>query len=162
MRIVGGRRGRGGRTIATRLLAWFLAMASVPLVAVLFLTNRNEAAKLRRDGFATVTRTADSKAARIDQFIKERREGAQALARTPAMVDRYQQLEAAGSTTGVDSAAYAQVEAALRPFFSRYLRDFGFTDLFLVAPDGQGVFAVNEREGLGFNYETGPFKGTDR
>jgi signal transduction histidine kinase/CheY-like chemotaxis protein len=155
------RRGRR-RTIATRLLAWFLIMASLPLAAVLFLTTRNDAAKLRRDGFATVTRTADVKADRIEQYIKERREAAQALARTPAMVDRYQQLEAAGSTTGVDSAAYAQVEAALRPFFSRYLRDFGFTDLFLVAPDGQGIFAVNEREGLGFNYETGPFKGTDR
>ncbi|HTC82318.1 MAG TPA: histidine kinase dimerization/phospho-acceptor domain-containing protein, partial [Acidimicrobiia bacterium] len=155
------RRGRR-RTIATRLLAWFLIMASLPLAAVLFLTTRNVAAKLRRDGFATVTRTADVKADRIEQYIKERREAAQALARTPAMVDRYQQLEAAGSTTGVDSAAYAQVEAALRPFFSRYLRDFGFTDLFLVAPDGQGIFAVNEREGLGFNYETGPFKGTDR
>ena len=50
------RRGRR-RTIATRLLAWFLLMASLPLVAVLFLTTRNDAAKLRRDGFATVTRT---------------------------------------------------------------------------------------------------------
>ena len=37
--------------------------------------------------------------------------------------------------SGVDSAEYAQVEASLRPFFSRYLRDFGFTDLFLVATD---------------------------
>ncbi|MDQ1514848.1 MAG: hypothetical protein QOE80_678, partial [Actinomycetota bacterium] len=155
------RRGRR-RTIATRLLAWFLLMASLPLAAVLFLTTRNDAAKLRRDGFATVASTAAAKADRIEQFIKERREAAQALARTPAMVDRYQQLAAAGSATGVDSAGYAQVEAALRPFFSRYLRDFGFTDLFLVAPDGQGIFAVNEREGLGFNYETGPFKGTDR
>jgi signal transduction histidine kinase/DNA-binding response OmpR family regulator len=144
------------------LLAWFLAMASVPLVLVLFLTTRNDAAKLRRDGMATVTRTADGKATRIEQYIKERREAAQALARTPAMIDRYRQLEAAGSAAGVDSVVYAQVEAALRPFFSRYLRDFGFSDLFLVAPDGRGVFAVNEREGLGFNYETGPFKGTDR
>ena len=109
--------GRGRRTIATRLLAWFLIMASLPLAAVLFLTTRNDAAKLRRDGFATVTHTAEVKADRIEQYIKERREAAQALARTPAMVDRYQQLEAAGTTTGVDSAAYAQVEAALRPFF---------------------------------------------
>ncbi|MDQ1505177.1 MAG: hypothetical protein QOD57_2904, partial [Actinomycetota bacterium] len=101
------------RTIATRLLAWFLIMASLPLAAVLFLTTRNDAAKLRRDGFATVSRTAAAKADRIEQFIKERREAAQALARTPAMVDRYQQLAVAGSTSGVDSAAYAQVEAAL-------------------------------------------------
>ena len=53
------RRGRR-RTIATRLLAWFLLMASLPLAAVLFLTTRNDAAKLRRDGFATVANLAFS------------------------------------------------------------------------------------------------------
>ncbi|HEU5450050.1 MAG TPA: response regulator, partial [Acidimicrobiia bacterium] len=98
----------------------------------------------------------------IEAFTTEHREAAVALARTPAVADRFRRLEVAVQSSGVDSAEYAQVEASLRPFFSRYLRDFGFTDLFLMAPTGEGVFAVNEREGLGFNYETGPFKGTER
>ncbi|MGH9002199.1 MAG: hypothetical protein ACRDYV_03640, partial [Acidimicrobiia bacterium] len=150
------------RTIATRLLAWFLLMASLPLIVVLLLSSRNRESDLRREGLEVVVATAESKADRIETFTTEHREAAVALARTPAVADRFRRLEAAFRTTGVDSADYAQVEASLRPFFSRYLRDFGFTDLFLVAPGGEGVFAVNEREGLGFNYETGPFKGTER
>jgi signal transduction histidine kinase/DNA-binding response OmpR family regulator len=150
------------KSIATRLLAWFLLMASLPLIVVLFLSTRSDESDLRSKGFATVRGTADAKADRIEAFTTEHREAAVALARTPAVADRFRRLEAAVRASGVDSAEYAQVEASLRPFFSRYLRDFGFTDLFLVALTGEGVFAVNEREGLGFNYETGPFKGTER
>ncbi len=158
------RRWRPGRTrtIATRLLAWFLLMASLPLIVVLLLSSKNRESDLRHDGVKVVVATAGSKADRIEAYATEHREAAVALARTPAVAERFRRLEAAFRTTGVDSAEYAQVEASLRPFFSRYLRDFGFTDLFLVAPTGEGVFAVNEREGLGFNYETGPFKGTER
>jgi signal transduction histidine kinase/DNA-binding response OmpR family regulator len=152
----------GRTTIATRLLAWFLLMASLPLVVVLFLSTRNDESDLRSEGFATVAGTAQAKADRIEAFTTEHREAAVALARTPAVADRFRRLDAAVRASGVDSAEYAQVEASLRPFFSRYLRDFGFTDLFLVATTGEGVFAVNEREGLGFNYETGPFKSTER
>ena len=137
-------------------------MASVPLIVVSLISSKSRESDLRRDGVGVVTATARSKAERIEGFATEHREAAVALARTPAVADRFRRLEAAFRTTGVDSAEYAQVEASLRPFFSRYLRDFGFTDLFLVAPTGEGVFAVNEREGLGFNYETGPFKGTER
>jgi hypothetical protein len=155
-------RPRGRLTIATRLLASFLLMASLPLVVVLFLSTRNDESDLKSKGFATVSATAGAKADRIEAFTTEHREAAVALARTPAVADRFRRLEVAVQASGVDSAEYAQVEASLRPFFSRYLRDFGFTDLFLMAPTGEGVFAVNEREGLGFNYETGPFKGTER
>jgi signal transduction histidine kinase/CheY-like chemotaxis protein len=137
-------------------------MASLPLIVVLLLSSKNRESDLRKDGVKVVAATAGSKAERIESFATEHREAAVALARTPAVAERFRRLEAAFRTTGVDSAEYAQVEASLRPFFSRYLRDFGFTDLFLVAPTGEGVFAVNEREGLGFNYETGPFKGTER
>lgn len=155
-------RPRGRLTIATRLVASFLLMASLPLVVVLFLSTRNDESDLKSKGFATVNATAGAKADRIEAFTSEHREAAIALARTPAVADRFRRLEVAVQSSGVDSAEYAQVEASLRPFFSRYLRDFGFTDLFLMAPTGEGVFAVNEREGLGFNYETGPFKGTER
>jgi signal transduction histidine kinase/DNA-binding response OmpR family regulator len=153
---------RRRRTIASRLLAWFLLMASVPLIVVLLVSSKNRESDLRGDGVKVVVATAESKADRIETYTTEHREAAVALARTPAVAERFRRLEAAFRSTGVDSAEYAQVEASLRPFFSRYLRDFGFTDLFLVAPTGEGVFAVNEREGLGFNYETGPFKGTER
>ena len=155
-------RPRGRLTIATRLLASFLLMASLPLVVVLFLSTRSDESALKSKGFATVSATAGAKADRIEAFTTEHREAAVALARTPAVADRFRRLEMAVQSSGVDSAEYAQVEASLRPFFSRYLRDFGFTDLFLMATTGEGVFAVNEREGLGFNYETGPFKGTER
>jgi signal transduction histidine kinase/DNA-binding response OmpR family regulator len=155
-------RPRGRLTIATRLLASFLLMASLPLVVVLFLSTRSDESDLKSEGFSTVEAAADAKADRIEAFTTEHREAAVALARTPAVADRFRRLEVAVQASGVDSAEYAQVEASLRPFFSRYLRDFGFTDLFLMAPTGEGVFAVNEREGLGFNYETGPFKGTER
>ncbi|HEV8624763.1 MAG TPA: response regulator [Acidimicrobiia bacterium] len=149
-------------TIATRLLASFLLMASLPLIVVLFLSTRSDESDLKSKGFATVNGTAGAKADRIEAFTTEHREAAVALARTPAVADRFRRLEGAVRSSGVDSAEYAQVEASLRPFFSRYLRDFGFTDLFLMATTGEGVFAVNEREGLGFNYDSGPFKGTER
>jgi signal transduction histidine kinase/DNA-binding response OmpR family regulator len=149
-------------TIGLRLLASFLLMASLPLVVVLFLSTRSDESDLKSKGFATVRGTAGAKADRIEAFTTEHREAAVALARTPAVADRFRRLEVAVRASGVDSAEYAQVEASLRPFFSRYLRDFGFTDLFLMATTGEGVFAVNEREGLGFNYDSGPFKGTER
>jgi signal transduction histidine kinase len=148
--------------IATRLLLLFLVMALLPLGVVTLLSYRDSDRSLRRDALSRLRSIADSKAARLETFAADREQAALALAAIPTMADRFSRLQAASSQSGVDSAPYAQADAGQRPFFSRYLRDFGFSDLFLVSPEGEGVFAVNDRGGLGFNYLTGPFKGTDR
>jgi signal transduction histidine kinase len=150
------------RRIASRLLLLFLVMALLPLGVVTLLSYRDAGRSLRRDAFSRLRSIADSKAQRLETFAAERRQAAGALAGIPTMPDRFGRLRLAFSQFGVDSAPFAHVEAGQRPFFSRYLRDFGFSDLFLVSPDGDGIFAVNDRGGLGFNYLTGPFKGTDR
>ncbi|MGH9154642.1 MAG: hypothetical protein ACRD1K_02035, partial [Acidimicrobiales bacterium] len=149
-------------TIAGRLLGWFLAMALLPLGVAVVVTSRMDTSKLAREGRRLVAAAAEAKAADIERLVVARRDAALALARTPAAADGYRRLVGALASGGVDSTAYAVEEASLRPFFSRYLRDFGFADLFLVSARGEGVFAVNETDGLGFNYETGPFRGTGR
>ncbi|MGH8992600.1 MAG: hypothetical protein ACRDZ7_13920, partial [Acidimicrobiia bacterium] len=64
------RRWRPGRTrtIATRLLAWFLLMASLPLIVVLLLSSKNRESDLRHDGVKVVVATAGSKADRIEAY----------------------------------------------------------------------------------------------
>ncbi|MGH9041337.1 MAG: response regulator [Acidimicrobiia bacterium] len=148
--------------IATRLLALFLLMAFLPLLIVTFFSYKSSESSLRGDALAVVREIADAKAEQLETFATERVQAALALAGIPTIGDRFTRLEAAFKEFGIDSAQFAQLDTELRPFFSRYLRDFGYTDLFLVTLTGEGIFAVNDREGLGFNYVTGPFKGTDR
>ena len=66
-------RPRGRLTIATRLVASFLLMASVPLVVVLFLSTRSDESDLQAKGFAIVSGTATATADRIEAFTTEHR-----------------------------------------------------------------------------------------
>ena len=155
------RPGRWRPTIASRLAWWFLGIGLVPLGLVTYLLSATSEEALRQAVTTQLRAVADAKANQIETYARERRRNVAALARLPGLVDGLERLAAVYRAHGVASPEYAAADRPLRDYLGAYVRESGYTDLFLVAPDGDSVFALKRGVLLGFNYYTGPQKGTE-
>ncbi len=153
----------GGReaTIATRLLWWFLCIALVPLALVTYLLSTTSEESLRKAVTRHVRAVAEAKANQIETYARERRRSVAALPRLPGVVDGLERLTSAYRRHGIASPEYAAADGQFREYLAAYVRESGYADFFLVAPDGDSVFALKRGVLLGFNYYTGPQKGTE-
>jgi signal transduction histidine kinase len=151
----------GRATLAARLLLCFLAIALVPLALVTYLLSASSQESLRMSVTRHLRALAEAKATRIETYARERRRSVAALARLPAVADALDRLTAIYGRHGVASPEYARVDQEVREGLTPYLREAGYTELFLVAPDGDAVFALRRGVLLGFNYYTGPQKGSE-
>ena len=148
-------------TIATRLVWWFLCIALVPLALVTYLLSATSEESLRKAVTNHVRAVAEAKANQIETYARERRRSVAALARLPGVVDGLERLTTVYRTHGIASPEFAAADRQFREYLTAYLRESGYADLFLVAPDGDAVFALRRGVLLGFNYYTGPQKGTE-
>jgi signal transduction histidine kinase/DNA-binding response OmpR family regulator len=148
-------------TLAARLLWWFLAISLVPLVVVGLLLLWTGETALRAKVTRHLQAMAELKAAQIEAYARERRRDVGALARLPAVVDGLARLTAVYRRHGIASPEYARADREVREGLTPYLQESGYQDLFLVAADGDLVFALKRGVLLGFNYYTGPEKGTE-
>jgi signal transduction histidine kinase len=151
----------GRATLAARLLLCFLAIALVPLAVVTYLLSVSSQDSLRASVTRHLRALAEAKATRIETYARERRRSVASLARLPAVAEALERLEAVYRRHGVASPEYARVDREVREGLTPYLREAGYSELFLVAPDGDAVFALNRGVLLGFNYYTGPQKGSE-
>jgi signal transduction histidine kinase len=151
----------GRATLAARLLLCFLAIALVPLAVVTYLLSVSSQESLRMSVTRHLRALAEAKATRIETYARERRRSVAALARLPAVADALDRLTAIYRRHGVASPEYARADGEVREGLTPYLREAGYSELFLVAPDGDAVFALRRGVLLGFNYYTGPQKGSE-
>jgi signal transduction histidine kinase len=149
------------RHLSTRLLTWFLVVALLPLLVVLLVSHRGYERAMRAEVVDHLVAVAEARGDAIEDYALERSRAVTALARLPGLVAAMRAYEEAFSGAGLDSPTYREVDALHRPFLSRYLRDAGYEDLFLVAHDGAAVFSVRRGEDLGSNYLSGPYRDSE-
>jgi len=152
---------RGKATIAWQLLWWFLGIALVPLGIVTFLLSATSQDALRAAVSAHLRSVAEAKANQIETYAGERRRSVTAMARLRGTVEGLDELVAVHRRQGIASPEYVAVDRRFREYLANYVRESGYRDLFLVAADGDLVFALKRGVLLGFNYYTGPQKGTE-
>ncbi len=147
-------------TISSRLLAWFLAVALLPLGVAMFMVNSMSAEALRSSVQRNLVAIADARASRIEGYARERQRSATELARSPGLASVTDGLAAALSG-GPRGAAYAAASRRARPYLTRSGEGSGFDDLYLVSPGGTILFSHRSPKLVGVRLDSPRYRGSE-
>ncbi|MFM8415331.1 MAG: cache domain-containing protein [Planctomycetota bacterium] len=137
------------RSIAGRLLFWFLVIALIPCALLTAITARIATSALERAVRDTLVQTAAGKAGELEAYAAERVRDGTALARGPSILRAIRELAAVpagggGATT--DQADYLAYAA----------KAFHYEQLLLIDPVGRVLFSLDPSIPVGASLVTGP------
>jgi methyl-accepting chemotaxis protein WspA len=116
------------KSIASRLVFWFLIISLVPLGVIIWLTysiSKKSLSESLRDHLLTI---ANNKVSQIAQFANQRNKDVTTLATMPDVVRALSSTEAA--TSNVSN------------FFQSYAETFGYEDLILISNSGKVLYCL--------------------
>lgn len=147
-------------SITHRFLFWFVIFTLLPILLVGYALLHSFELELRHTMAEKVSAIADKKVDQIDAYLD-------VLARdtflktqgdtTRKALDEFIQVF---SQSGVNSAAYRRLDANHRYNFSRFLRNAGYHDLFLISPQGTVVYSYKHEADFATNLFSGPYRNT--
>ncbi len=145
-------------TITTQLLIWFLIISLIPcavLTAIISVSANRSLKKTVRQGLQAI---ADSKATRLESFIRERRADLNMVSRFTHIADSLSQLAEARRKASVDSSVYGELTQKLRPYMANFADSFGYSNAFLFDKGGTVLFRLKPDLEVGSNLLAGPLK----
>jgi len=107
------------RSIAGRLLFWFLVIALIPCAILTAITARIAATALEASVRDNLVQIAAAKAGELEAYAGERVRDASALARGPTVVRAMQELATATATSSCSSSTPAAASCIPSPIRSR-------------------------------------------
>ena len=132
------------RSIAGRLLFWFLVIALIPCAILTAITARIAATALEASVRDNLVQIAAAKAGELEAYAGERVRDASALARGPTVVRAMQEL-----ATAAEAAAPAERREKLAAlgndfdaYFSYVATAYGYEQLLLIDTGGRVVYAL--------------------
>jgi methyl-accepting chemotaxis protein WspA len=149
------------RSIAGRLLAWFLIISLIPCGVVTALLSLMSVRSLERSVKRDLMVISEAKATELETFAGERLHDVTALARVPTIIDAAVRMHESYTRDGAGSPAYRTVEGEFRPFLTYVADAFGYPNLLLFAPGGEVLFRVDPGLELGAKVQEGPLKDTE-
>jgi len=138
------------RSIAGRLLFWFLVIALIPCAILTAITARIATSALERAVRDTLVQTAAGKAGELEAYAAERVRDGAALARGPSIVQTVRQLAAAPA----DSPATAASDQA--DYLAYAAKAFHYEQLLLIGPSGRVLFSLDPAIPVGTSLAAGP------
>ncbi len=148
-------------TITTQLLIWFLIISLIPcamLTAIVSVSANRSLKKTMRQGLLAI---ADSKATRLESFIRERRADLNMVGRFTHIADSVPQLAEARRKASVNSTVFGELTRKIRPYMANFADSFGYSNAFLFETDGTVLFQLQNDLDVGSNLLTGPLKGSE-
>jgi methyl-accepting chemotaxis protein WspA len=133
------------RSIAGRLLFWFLVIALIPCAILTAITARIAASALERSVRDTLVQTAAGKAGELEAYAGERVRDGAALARGPTVIRAVREISAA-ATAATDNSRTA-IKAAgegFNDYLTYVAKAFGYEQLLLIDRSGQVLFSLDE------------------
>ena len=137
------------RSIAGRLLFWFLVIALIPCAILTAITARIATRALENSVRNNLVQIAAAKANELEAYALERVRDGTALARAPTLVQAANEL-AAASAAEPDAPPTKQGEklswAALEfePFLGYVAKSFDYSQLLVLDPQGRILFSLEE------------------
>ncbi|WP_028586737.1 response regulator [Desulfocurvus vexinensis] len=145
-----------------KLVLLFLMTGALPLIFVGWLGTRLASHALTTQAFEHLRTVQHIKAAQIGDFFREREDDLRMLAESLQTAAALQELEQhkAGASGLAEHAMEARVFQAVRsqylPYFTQYVRTFGYHDVFLVSREGQILFSTRSDAAPGTMLAVGP------
>ncbi len=152
------------RSIAGRLLFWFLVIALVPCGILTAITARIATSALEQAVRDTLVQTAAGKAGELEAYASERVRDAAALARGPTIVKAVRDLTAAVAATADDDDLQKRLEAAgseADSYLTYAAQAFSYEQLLLIDPSGRVLYALDHSIPPGTSILSGPLDGSE-
>jgi len=144
------------RTIGSRLVLWFLLISLIPCAILAWILYRLSSRSLEETFRQNLTVIAANKAGELETYALERIRSVTALA--PSVLPATTNFQRALQGSGLNSEVYRDADALYRPTLTYFAEAYGYTDMFLISPSGQVLFALNKGLAAGSNLMTGPLK----
>ncbi len=133
------------RSIAGRLLFWFLVIALIPCGLLTAVTARIASTALEKSVRDTLVRVAAAKAQELETYAIERVRDGVALSRAPSVIEAARALAASGGTGGADGTdPVARPAAGLTEFLGHAANAFGYAQLLLIGTDGRIAYSLDD------------------
>jgi methyl-accepting chemotaxis protein WspA len=152
------------RSIAGRLLFWFLVIALIPCAILTAITARIATSALERAVRDTLVQTAAGKAGELESYAAERVRDAAALARGPTVVNAVRDLTAAATAAGDDASLRQRLETMgedADSYLAYASKAFGYNQLLLLDTSGRVLFAIDHAIPPGTSILSGPLAGSE-
>jgi methyl-accepting chemotaxis protein WspA len=138
------------RSIAGRLLFWFLVIALIPCAIVTAITARIAATALEKSVRDNLVQIAAGKANELESYASERVRDCAAFARGPTFTLAVRKLAAVPATDALHEAG-----AEFREYFTYVAKAFDYADLLLLDGDGRVIFSLAESIPCGSSIASG-------
>lgn len=133
------------RSIRSRLIVWFLAIALAPLVVVLYASRQISESSIERGAIASMAAIAEARAAQLDAYARERVRNVSSITTGLAFVGAAQELGAAFADNGTrDETAYAAALAKFKARIDDFAKVCEFPQFLIIDAKGRVVYATSE------------------
>lgn len=147
--------------IATRLSAWFVSIALLPCVVLLYLTLRFSNQSLDESVRDRLMLVCDTKAAQLENYAIERRINAQFLSRTPGSTEAVLRLDEQVRAGRRNTEEYRQLAATFQARISEYVESGSLENLILFNTDGIPLISYKQALDFGPSLLSGPLAETE-
>jgi len=149
------------RSVANRLIGWFLLIALVPVVIAGYLTYAIGERGLTYEISRHLRAVAEAKADKIETYASERKRNVSSLARLREVVTTLGDFNSLPPGTSRQSPQYRAIDARVRTFLEDYIKEAGYNNLYLINEQGDAVFSIVHRPDLGTNFYHGPYRNSE-
>jgi methyl-accepting chemotaxis protein WspA len=134
------------RSIAGRLLFWFLVIALIPCAILTVITARIAATALEASVRDNLVQIAAAKAGELEAYASERVRDGSALARGPTFVRAMQELSAAAEAAGPSDrrARLASLVENFDSYFNYVATSYEYEQLLLIDATGRVVYSLDD------------------
>ncbi len=141
--------------IIPRLMLGFLLLSPLPMAGLAWLYLQNFKLTIQQIELDSLSSLADKKSDQIDDYINERLNDCQLLAKSAAVLNT---LESHSVGQAKISGQYPADEPVYQEYFRTLFENVGYYDLLLSDINGNVVFSIRRESDLGTNLNTGPYR----
>ena len=149
------------RSIAFRLLFWFLIISVVPSAALTVITYWISSASLENMVRERLRVISLDKSNALENYARERRGDATILGRAPGIQETVRRLALLRETKAIDSPEYVEAMQRDRDVLPTYSETYGYPNVMLFALNGNLLLRLRDDLDIGPNLLTGRMKDTE-
>lgn len=144
-----------GVSLSYKLILIMLAISLIPLAISAYLNITGSSAALEEATFHELEAIKTIKANQIESFFAERRGDVSVLSSTPIIRDSLENFSQAFEAQGIDGSRYDIFLERYNSYFSTYVSEYGYYDLFLINKEGDIVYTEAQESDLGQSLSSG-------
>jgi len=148
-------------TIATRLLLWFLGIALIPSLILVFANAYLSRRSVEISVHDRLMVISDAKTALLETFIRERRGDLAVLGQSPTVIEWVGQLERLQREKKQDTPDFIEATEGFREELEVFAEAFGYPNISIFDLEGNPLVSYIPGFDVGNNLLTGPLKDSE-